>query len=661
MRTLPGEERGVRKAIMKMRMLLTAFIGMAALGLILSGGIDAWAEDARSIEMSDMVVTASRAEEDIAAVSANVTVIDAVDIAASGAISVVDVLRDVAGVTIGDWTGTGRMANVDLRGFGENAAANTLVIVDGRRINPPDQSGIDWTVIPLDRIDRIEVIRGGGAVLYGNNATGGVINIITRKGAENHTAFGSTAVGSYDYYKQSVGVAGGTERLAYSLHGNYMETDGYRDNGDLRSKSAGLNLGFMEQWYTIDLSAGIKDDGYGLPGGIIEGQQRRRSTNTPSDWAESRDQYVQITPAFLFTGNSEFLIALNARKFEYNGESWGLIREYDLYDYGISPQYNTRFEMFGMPHNLVAGVDYQYSNLKSDWSDNTRSEVGIFVHDKVMLFEKLYVNVGYRGTRVDYDIDNGTDEDSTIHAATAGVTYNYGPGSKIFISAERGFRTVLLDELGGEGFDEILDPQISYHYQTGITHRSPLTEIGATFFHIDTKDEILFNPALPSFFGGQNDNYRRTRRQGIELEVAVIPHEKLRLFSNYTLMISELRGGEFDGNDIPGVPRHSAVAGATVFPISGVSLDARARWVEGKTMISDWENEIADDWEGGDYFVVDLKLGYSWRFLTLNTGVNNVFNTEYSEYGTYYGGGVRNIYPSPKRNYFSEIRLAYEF
>lgn len=642
-------------------MLLSAFIGMATLGFLLSGEMDAWADDKRSVEMTDMVVTASRAEEDIATVSANVTVIDAGDIAASGAISVVDVLKNVAGINVADWTGTGRTASVDLRGFGERAEANTLVVVDGRRINPPDMGGIDWTLIPLDRINRIEIIRGGGAVLYGNNATGGVINIITRNGAENHTAYGSIAFGSYDYYKQSVGIAGSTQKLTYNLHGNYMETDGYRDNGDLRNKSAGLNLGFAEQWYAVDLSAGIKDDRYGLPGSIAEGEQGRRSTNTPDDWAESRDQYVQITPRFLFAGDSELSLAVKARKFEYSSESWGFPMGYDLYDYGLSPQYTSRFEIFGIPNNLVAGIDYQYSKLKSEWSDNKRTETGIFIHDKIMPFENIYINFGYRGTRVDYDIDNGDSEDSNIHAATAGVTYNYTIGSKVFLSVERGFRTVLLDELGGDGFDEILDPQISYHYQTGISHRfSPFVTIGATLFQIDTKDEIMFNPVLPSFFGGQNENYGRTRRQGMELEINVIPHDKLHLFSNYTLMRSELRGGEFDGNDIPGVARQVATIGATVFPFAGLSFNTRARWVEGKTMISDWENEIDDNWEGGDYFVVDVMLGYSWNWLSLNAGVNNVFNEEYSEYGTF-RNDARNIYPSPKRNYFSEVRLAYEF
>ena len=650
-------------------------VGSAAVFVLLTGGFwlsgskEISAEEVDVVDMSEMVVTASRAEEDVATVSANVTVIDADEIAASSAISTVDLLKDVAGLNVAEWTGTGRTASVDIRGFGETADANTLVVVDGRRINPPDMSGIDWTTIPLDRIQRIEIIRGGGSVLYGNNATGGVINIITQKGAEKHTANVSTTFGSFDYFNQSAGVAGSTERLTYNIHGNYMETDGYRDNSDLESKNAGLHLGYAEDFYELSLNAGIKDDSYGLPGAIPEDSKRRKDAASPDDFAESRDYYIHFTPQLYLSDNAALSWGMSARKHEAEAEYTGFLVESDLYYYEMSPQLTNRFDLAGMRHDMIVGFDFQYSNLKQPGgNDSKMRDVGLFIHDKVMPIENHYFNFGLRGTRASYNIDNRPDDSFRVYAATTGWTFNYAPASKIFVSLERGYRLALLDELGGENFDEILDPQTSMHYQAGISHQlNRMMKVGATVFHIDTKDEILFDPLMPTeFFMGQNVNYEKTRRQGFELEMTAKPHEMLRLFGNYTLMDNELRGGAYDGNDIPGVAKHSATAGATFFPISGLSLDMRARWAADKTLISDWENEVGDDWEGGDYIVADVMLSYAWKALAVNFGVNNVFDEEYSEYGLYSqdfntGDYYNAIYPAPERNYFGELRLAYEF
>src|SRR5512143_3858269 len=133
--------------------------------------------------MEQVVVTATRYEEALSNVPANVSVIEEREIANSTAKDIPNLLRMHGGLQVTDVTGNGRSYRVDLRGFGETAQSNTLVLVDGRRINQADLSGTDWTLIPLDRVKRIEIIRGArGSVLYGDNASGGVINIITKEG-----------------------------------------------------------------------------------------------------------------------------------------------------------------------------------------------------------------------------------------------------------------------------------------------------------------------------------------------------------------------------------------------------------------------------------------------------------------------------------------------
>ena len=141
--------------------------------------------DVSAESREEMVVTATRYPKRLDSIPANVSVITAEEIEQSVARTIPDLLRSQAGLHVTDIAGNRASYSVDIRGFGETAALNTLVLVDGRRINSADLSGTDWTTMPLDRVDRIEIIRGArSGVIYGDNASGGVINIITHEGKE---------------------------------------------------------------------------------------------------------------------------------------------------------------------------------------------------------------------------------------------------------------------------------------------------------------------------------------------------------------------------------------------------------------------------------------------------------------------------------------------
>ena len=130
-----------------------------------------------------------------------------------------------------NYYGNDSKVSVDIRGFGEQGALDTLIMVDGRRVNEIDQSGVDWTQIPLDQIERIEIIRGGsGGVLYGDNAVSGVINIITKKGRGKPKFTFGTEIGSYDQNKERLSFSGAIQDFSYLLSGSFEGTHGYRNN-----------------------------------------------------------------------------------------------------------------------------------------------------------------------------------------------------------------------------------------------------------------------------------------------------------------------------------------------------------------------------------------------------------------------------------------------
>ena len=133
--------------------------------------------------LEPVVVSATRSEQSDVATAASITVITRQDIEHSGARSVAEVLSGQPGVQVRDLYGNGTRATVSMRGFGGNAAANVLVLVDGRRLNNTDLAAPDLYSISLKDVERIEIVEGSAGVLFGDQAVGGVINVITRRGA----------------------------------------------------------------------------------------------------------------------------------------------------------------------------------------------------------------------------------------------------------------------------------------------------------------------------------------------------------------------------------------------------------------------------------------------------------------------------------------------
>ena len=180
----------------------------------------------------DIVVTADRVEEPAARTGSSISVIDAAEIEKTGSTGVADVLRSVPGVDVHDAGGIGTDTSVTIRG---SNPGETLVLIDGIRIGDPSQTDgpVDFGNLAVTDIDRIEVLRGPQSALYGSDAMGGVINIITKKGTQTPHRSVSIEGGSYGTIDTRASMSGGDDRWTYAfsidaLHSNGFPRYGYR-------------------------------------------------------------------------------------------------------------------------------------------------------------------------------------------------------------------------------------------------------------------------------------------------------------------------------------------------------------------------------------------------------------------------------------------------
>jgi outer membrane receptor protein involved in Fe transport len=196
------------------------------------------------VPVPEVAISAARSERDGLDVPGNVTVIDRKTIEESGARDVPDLLRREAGVFVTNTTTNREGYTVELRGFnnGGGNGSSTLVMIDGRRVNEPSSSFVDWAFIPLDMVESIEVVRGPASALYGDNALAGVIHIRTRRPEEGIQAVVSGRTGSYDTDGGSFWVGGGAGPVRASALVDGESSDGYRDRSDLRNHRGQLDV-----------------------------------------------------------------------------------------------------------------------------------------------------------------------------------------------------------------------------------------------------------------------------------------------------------------------------------------------------------------------------------------------------------------------------------
>ena len=637
----------------------------------------------KEVILEPVVVTATRDAQEIRKIPANVTVISKKEIEESNAQVVTDVLKDEVGVVVRDYFGTGKTATVDIRGLGETGPLNTLVLVDGRRVNEIDLSGADWTQIPLDQIERIEIVRGSGSVPYGDNAVGGVINIITKRPEKPFSANVEGVIGSYSYNKEAASVSGKWGPLSAILSASHNATNGYRDNGFLRAEDVGGRLIYdLNNAVHFNLSGGFHKDDAGLPFGLKKSLYLldRRATTHPDDTAETDDAYgvLGIKAKLWDFGRIEADLSYRHREVDDLFVSADFQDRRNLSTWGVTPKYILEKRLWIFPNKLTIGLDFYRSNSTifsdSAFSGPNRSEVtkkstGVYVLDELSMLSNLLLSLGYRQEWVIFDIaqDIPQSKDTARKSEPAwnvGLDYLFGKNSSAFFSYKRSFRYPVSDELIqyilspgtfeiiGIQVNPAMKPQTGYHYEAGIRHAfTDQIEANLTLFWIDLHDEIFYNP-----FTFSNENYPRTRRQGIEVGVKAKPFPWLSLWGNYGYIKPVLREGSFSGNEIPGVPRHKGSLAAEFNFGKGIHLSTKANIVGSRYFMSDWANQVERQ---SGYYTFDMKLSYAWRGLKAFIGVNNLFNRKYAEFAVVDSIGTQYFYPSPERNFIGGISYTF--
>ncbi len=633
-------------------------------------------------------------------VGASSTVITAEDIARSPAQTVQEIIAQTPGVQLTTLYGgvNGAQTNVDVRGFGAFATANTLILINGRRLNDVDLAGVDLSTIPRDSIERIEITRGNsGAVLYGDNAVGGVINIVTKTttGGAPMSMRAEAGVGSFNQRLGSVSATANQGAWSTSFFGNGISSDGYRTNNALSQQN-----GFGEIRYTTpDFKAFFNVSGdnqqLGLPGGrtvnpstgVNELATDRTGTNSPLDYANK--QGANATAGFTKTlwNGGELIVDGGVRDKRQQADFFSSFSYVDtrLQTWSLTPRLSIKNPIFGLPSTILTGIDYYDATYHSNRSelpgdppldvyDLSQKTLAAYWQQTVGILPTTDFSYGARVQRTSVtatDLLNPAapgffmenqisplDSSEINHALHIGIEHRFNESFAVFGRAASAFRTPNVDERVGAS--PIFDPtftiplprsfdlktQTSNDIEAGFRVKAGKFEMQSSIYNMDLTNEIHFDPV--NFI---DYNLDPTRRYGSETNATYRASDTLLLRGGFAYTRAVFREGAFTGNDVPLVSRYTANA--------GVSWNIWQKFLVADATVRYWSSRHMDNDQPNTQPLipanarVDFKLSGAYDRYFWSLSVNNVFNVLYYDYAiaSAFTPGAFSAYPLPGRTF----------
>jgi outer membrane cobalamin receptor len=600
-------------------------------GMFVLSGPGVLAEEG-AVLPNEVVVTATKTEKRPQDLTQSVTVITSDEIRNSGATTAAEVIRTAAGVMVTDQGPLGSLATVNLRG---STYQQVLVLLDGKRLNSPIAGGFDMSElpVPLEAIDRIEIVRGPSSALYGADAVGGVVNFITKKPAVPLTSL-SGAIGAHGYTSASLYNSGREGNTYYTLSAAKERSHGYRANSDLDQINAGIKLGYdLDPATSIEASSDYLTKDIGVPG----------SLQFPSPLA--RQQARATVSGLLYKQRVTKALDFSARAYQ-NQERLGFQdpifstnSRHRFVSSGVETQVNWLMNSFNL---LTMGAEGREDRVTStDAGTHTASLTSEYIQDEMSLGDSAILVLSGRndshsvyGNKWSRRVSGRylAAESGTILRASAGESFRAPTFIDLYFT----------DAFGNTGNPD-LRPETAEEYEGGI--EQPFgsgSMIKGTVFKRRVKDLIVMQTD-PVTFPVSPGNIGRARITGVEAETKLALSRKFSWLVTYTHL--------FPVNEDTGERIFSDVSRIPDMQI-GSTLTAA---LDEKTVISlqyrRVKNYVRPGDEKWDYYTVDGKITdtvVARKDLKADIfiGMKNLFNRKYET--------VKN-YPMPPAELYGGI------
>ena len=636
---------------------------LSALSLSLAATFPGWAQS----QLPEVVVSATRFEEPAALLPFGVSVITAEDLQTSGVSSVNEALMKLLGVVGRLDTSGGNNYALDLRGFGPTSDNNQVIVVDGLRLNESDLGVAGLSSIPIGSVYRIEVLRGTGAVLYGEGATGGVIVVTTKAGTgvqRETSAQLYGAVGSHDLRETRASAVFASGGFSVDVSASNRESDGHRKNFASQSDAVTTSAQWSNGWLRLGARLGRDALSSGLPGALSAAQYAADPTqaNSLTDYGAVQKQNGGV---FIEAHLGAWQIAADANRRDKKYESVNFFPfAYDV----VAKNYSLRARHEGqwgpMANVFVTGLDdgqWERTNQPSGALADAKSSAFYVKDDLTLPGSGTRFSLGWRTEGLKKtEAVSATALDQRQHAWEAGISQPFATAWMGYARIGRSFRLANVDEFSYTVIGTSLRAQTSRDLELGTRWKMGQSQFDLRWYRSRLRDEIGFDPTAlgpASGFGflGANVNFDPTRRQGFEIEGRHALASSVDLRVNAALRQARFTSGPYAGNDVNLVPRKTVALRADWRPLPGHTLNAGVNWVSSQS--PDFGNMCRMP----SYTTADVRYAYQWGKAELALGISNLTDHKYytQAFGCTAAGVTTSIYPEPGRVVTASVSLKF--
>ncbi|HOT15271.1 MAG TPA: TonB-dependent receptor [Bacteroidales bacterium] len=651
-----------------------------ALACILTLGIfPAFAQEMLkdTVTMKEVVVTGTRTARNLKEIPSRVTVVNTDIMESSPVLMVDDALRFVPGINVSRSSGIfSQRPMVTLRGLSGDEQSRTLVLMNGVPINTSDEGGVNWNRINPYDIDHIEIAKGPGSALYGNNAMGGVINIITKKPQKPQEIYGGISYGTFNTKRQDLSVRVRTEKGYYgSVSQYFLKSDGFnsvpdsdRTAYDIKSSLEEIGIsakaGFdQSKWFKWELQYDVFRDkrGEGYQIYAPEGCYRNFNTDLVRGLLKGGDEKTHYDFSAYYQMEHYYDINENMKKSGYT--------RYDVNSFRKEQGAILNFTReLTKDNTLTAGTEYKLGSIEGGdyyqtspydtvYNEGKIQTIGGYLQDEhALLDNKIKIIAGLRFDQVSFmdgkytstspwkTIPELKDHTWTELSPRLGLRFNFIPEVSTYLSYTHGFRASILDDLTRTGWMWVgpkyanpeLGPESMNNYELGIDFfpveklkitTSAYYSLGKDFlYYVSTGDSLYGRPIF------RRENVTNVTVKGAEIEASYEIGNNLNVLAGYNYCDSKI--GEFtkrpdlEKKSLKYVPKHS-VSASLFWKNKIVNVTLRGMY-KGEQYSNDANTSKIDA-----YTTFDLQLSKTlYENFIVSLDVQDLFDNEHLETST---------------------------